>query len=192
MVTSQETETASQIATAAVINSNALIVNAFGYSVNLGSLMIILAILGIVWTFWRIQKSQRLDFADMLTKDGVKVSTTKVLQLIGGIAGTWVIIKTGSTGTLSFEIFAAYLTYVASIEGFSKFISAKYNYTEVSVKNANQEDAHRIPSTLDKDVINDAIREIDLTQNMAQQAEKTANSAVKTANKAKQTLSKGK
>ena len=114
--------------------NSALILNIFNYQINLASVLIVLCIFGIVYTFWKIQSAKRLDFADMLTKDGSKVSSTKVLQLVGGIVASWVIIKTGSTGALSIEMFAIYLAYVGSIEGWSKFISAKYNYSETSIK----------------------------------------------------------
>lgn len=114
--------------------NSALILNIFNYQINLASVLIVLCIFGIVYTFWKIQSAKRLDFADMLTKDGSKVSSTKVLQLVGGIVASWVIIKTGSTGALSVEMFAIYLAYVGSIEGWSKFISAKYNYSETSIK----------------------------------------------------------
>ena len=114
--------------------NSALILNIFNYQINLASVLIVLCIFGIVYTFWKIQSAKRLDFADMLTKDGSKVSSTKVLQLVGGIVASWVIIKTGSTGALSAEMFAIYLAYVGSIEGWSKFISAKYNYSETSIK----------------------------------------------------------
>ena len=117
--------------------NSALILNIFNYQINLASVLIVLCIFGIVYTFWKIQSAKRLDFADMLTKDGSKVSSTKVLQLVGGIVASWVIIKTGSTGALSAEMFAIYLAYVGSIEGWSKFISAKYNYSETSIKKAD-------------------------------------------------------
>ena len=116
--------------------NQALIVNAFGYTINLMTLAIIALFIGLLFMAWGIQKSGRLDFADMLTKDGRKVSATKVLQLLGGVSSTWFVVKTGLQGTLSVEIFAVYLTYCASIEGFSKFISAKYNYKETSVRDA--------------------------------------------------------
>lgn len=179
----------------AVINNNALIINAFGYSVNLGSLMIILAIIAIVWMFWRIQKSQRLDFADMLTKDGRKVSQTKVMQLVGGIAGTWVIIKTGMNGTLSSEIFGIYLMYVASIEGFSKFISAKYNYNEVAVKDAEKE-AQQVESDqaikIDPRQFDAAIGEIQEATAKSKVAVEAADDAAAATKKANNRLSKGK
>lgn len=90
--------------------------------------------LGIIFMlFWRIQLSKKLDFTDMLTKNGKSVSLTKVLQLIGGITSTWVIINLALSNTLSESIFGLYLAYVGSIEAYSKFIAARYNYSETSV-----------------------------------------------------------
>jgi hypothetical protein len=114
--------------------SGAMIITAFGFSINLISLLIILLIIGLVVLFIRIQLTDRLDFADMLTKNGKTVSLTKVLQLLGGTTATWVIIKLASTGTLGVEMFGVYLAYVGSIEGWSKFVSAKYGYKETSGK----------------------------------------------------------
>lgn len=191
-MTISETATAVAVAAERTINQNALIIEAFGYSLNLASLMIVLTILGIVWMFIRIQQSKRLDFADMLTKDGVKVSSTKVMQFIGGIAGTWVIIKTGINGTLSFEVFAVYLTYVASIEGFSKFISAKYNYDEISVADAQRK--KRVPTEtleIDANVFEDAVMEIESATAESKQAVQSAGDAVKSAKKAQRKLEKG-
>ena len=132
--------TAAEIATSAqtaVNNSNAMILNLWGYQLNLMSVLILGLIFGLFYLFYSIQKSQRLDFADMFTKDGRKVSSTKVLQFIAGIASTWFIIKTGLQGTLSAELFLIYLAFMASVEGFSKFVSAKYNYSETSVRDAS-------------------------------------------------------
>ncbi len=106
----------------------------FGMQVNLMGLAVALAIFGILFLFYRIQKSDKLDFADMITKDGTSVSLTKVLQLVGGICATWVIIKLTLTGGLTEAIFGLYLTYVGAIEGYSKFVAAKYGYKESSVK----------------------------------------------------------
>ena len=115
---------------------DAAVVSMFGFSINLISVAIFLVMFGLLIMFLRIQFSQKLDFADMLTKDGKAVSLTKVLQLIGGVTATWVIIKLTLSAALSAEIFGIYLMYVASIEGYSKFIAAKYNYQEKSVKDA--------------------------------------------------------
>lgn len=92
------------------------------------------AMLGIIFMlFWRIQRSKKLDFTDMLTKNGKSVSLTKVLQLIGGITSTWVIINLALSNALPESIFGLYLAYVGSIEAYSKFIAARYNYSETSV-----------------------------------------------------------
>lgn len=108
----------------------------FGYQLNMLSMLIFGIITGLLILFYRIQTTDKLEFADIITKDGKGVSLTKLLQLLGGLTGTWVIIKMTAQGGLSAEIFGVYLTYVASVEGFSKFISAKYNYSETSVKDA--------------------------------------------------------
>lgn len=113
--------------------AEAMQISLFGYDINLLSVMIILIIFGILYMFWRIQTSKKLDFTDMITKDGRTVSLTKVLQLVGGLTATWVLIKLTLTENLTEGILAIYLAYVASIEGYSKFISAKYRYNEQSV-----------------------------------------------------------
>lgn len=114
-----------------------MIITIFGTTINLMSVMIVLLILGIIVMFWRIHRSDKLDFTDMITKDGRTVSLTKVLQLIGGTTATWVVIKLAITGTLGADIFGIYLAYVASIEGFSKFMTAKYRYQEQSVRDTS-------------------------------------------------------
>lgn len=102
-------------------------------SISLATLTLYV-MLGIIFMlFWRIQQSKKLDFADMLTKNGKSVSLTKVLQLIGGITSTWVIINLALSNALPESIFGLYLAYVGSIEAYSKFIAARYNYSETSV-----------------------------------------------------------
>lgn len=115
---------------------SAAIITMFGYTINLVSVLIFAIIIGLFVLFVRIQMTDKLDFADMITKDGRAVSLTKVLQLVGGAVATWVIIKTTLMGNLGMDLFLVYLAYVASIEGFSKFIAARYQYSEMSVKDA--------------------------------------------------------
>jgi hypothetical protein len=118
-----------------VVNAGT-IVNLFGWNFNLATIGIMLALAGVLWLFYRIQKDEKLDFADLITKDGRTVSLTKVLQLIGGISGTWIVIKLTLTNGLTEAIFGLYLTYVGAIEGYSKFVAAKYGYNEKSVRDA--------------------------------------------------------
>ena len=116
-----------------------LVVNLFGYNMNVMAVTIALVVFFILVLFWRIQRSDKLDFADLITKDGRSVSLTKVLQLIGGMTATWIMIKLTLTGGLTEALFGLYLTYVGAIEGYSKFVAAKYNYNEKSVKDAPKE-----------------------------------------------------
>lgn len=111
-----------------------MVVPIFGYDVNLMAVAFALLAAGVLYLFWRIQRTDKLDFADMITKDGQAVSLTKVLQLIGGLTATWIMIKLTLTGGLTETILGIYLAYVGGIEGYSKFVAAKYNYKETSVK----------------------------------------------------------
>lgn len=101
-------------------------VHIFGFDVNVYACVLLIFFAVFLIALWRAQKAQRLDWLDMLTRDGTKVSTTKVLQLIGGVVGTWVIVQVTLRGELTWDLFAIYLAYVASIDGFSKFIMARY------------------------------------------------------------------
>lgn len=117
-----------------------LIVSLFGYDVNLMAVAFALLVIGILFLFYRIQKTDKLDFADMITKDGQAVSLTKVLQLVGGLTATWIMIKLTLTGGITESILGVYLMYVGGIEGYSKYVAAKYNYKEASVKGASKDD----------------------------------------------------
>lgn len=64
--------------------------------------------------------------ADLITRDGKHLSTTKILQLVGGIVGTFIVIKMTITGTMTWDIFAIYLAYAASVDGFTKVVNARY------------------------------------------------------------------
>lgn len=120
----------------AALSTSGTFVTLFGFSLNVMALIIFALLAAIIFMFYKIQLSEKLDFTDMLTKDGRAVSLTKVLQLIGGITGTWIMIKLTLTGGLTEALFGLYLTYVGAIEGYSKYVAAKYNYTETSVKDA--------------------------------------------------------
>jgi hypothetical protein len=127
---------AASAASATLISGAAVHLDVLGYQINIPTMMIMVLMFGIFILFWRIQRTKTLDFADMVTKDGRAVSLTKVLQLLGGATATWVIIKLTLTGALTETILGLYLTYVGAIEGYSKFVAAKYGYNETSVRDA--------------------------------------------------------
>lgn len=101
-------------------------VTLFGITFNVYALIILSLMCLFLFGIWRAHVAKQLDWTDMITRDGSKVSTTKVLQLIGGIVATWVVVKVTLQGVLTWDLFAIYLAYVASIDGFSKIIMAKY------------------------------------------------------------------
>lgn len=92
------------------------------------------SMLCIIAFLWRTQKSGKLDLTDILTKNGTSVSLTKVLQLIGGVTATWVIMHLTMSNALSESVFGLYLAYIGGVEGYSKFVAAKYKYDEKSVR----------------------------------------------------------
>lgn len=111
----------------------------FGYELNAMAFAFAILVSGLLWLFYRIQSSEKLDFADLITKDGRSVSLTKMLQLLGGLTATWVIVKLTLSNGLTESVFGLYLTYVGAIEGYSKFVAAKYGYSEKSVKDADKQ-----------------------------------------------------
>lgn len=117
--------TAASVPTASELHQASMI-DLFGMQVNAYALTIILMLFVFLFLLFKAQRARRLDWMDMITRDGTKVSTTKILQLIGGVVGTWIIIKVTIQGVLTWDLFAIYLGYVASVDGFSKLIMAKY------------------------------------------------------------------
>lgn len=72
-------------------------------------------------------KAQKLDFSDLITYPGNnKVSLTKFIQLVGGMVASWVVIKLAIQGTMTWDIFTAYLMYVGGVESYSKYLRSKY------------------------------------------------------------------
>ena len=72
-------------------------------------------------------KHSEVEWYDLITDKQDHISLTKVLNLMGGIIGSWVVVKLTLQDKLTWDIFIVYLSYCASIEGFSKYLSAKYN-----------------------------------------------------------------
>lgn len=105
---------------------NTSMVTIMGYTFNIYGALLGGLLLFFLGAFWRAVRKGHLDWTDMITRDGTKVSTTKILQLIGGIVGTWIMVQLTLQEKLTWDMFAIYLGYVASIDGFAKLILAKY------------------------------------------------------------------
>ena len=71
--------------------------------------------------------NRAIDWTGLVTAKGTNiVSLTKLIQLVGSVVGSWVVIKMTLQEKITWDIFSIYLAYTASVEGYSKFLSAKY------------------------------------------------------------------
>lgn len=94
---------------------------------DLMSLTIIILFMSFIVMFWRAQANGSLNWVDMLKKpNSQQISLTKVIQLVGGVVATWIMVKLTINDKMTWDLMAIYLAYVGSVEGFSKFITAKY------------------------------------------------------------------
>ncbi len=108
-------------------------VTLFGLTFNIYAAIIIVLLIIIAWAMIRANKDPNNEFewshlvTDVDQSTGrTKASATKILQLVGGAVGTFIVIKLTLQNNISFDIFGIYLAYVASIDGFSKFMTARY------------------------------------------------------------------
>jgi hypothetical protein len=108
-------------------------INIFGHEINVYATMLITAFILFIYAVYRANKDQTnvFEWTDMIT--GInqttgkrEASTSKLLQLVGGITATFIVVKLTIQGTINWDIFAVYLGYVASVDSFSRFILAKY------------------------------------------------------------------
>jgi hypothetical protein len=88
----------------------------------------------------RTHNEKIVNWADIVTAKGTNnVSLTKVIQLVGGIVSSWIVIKMTLQEKLTWDIFSIYLAYTASVEGYSKFLSAKYNLQNAMLANQTKD-----------------------------------------------------
>ena len=94
---------------------------------DLMSLSIVIMFMSFGVMFWRAQAKGQLNWVDMLKKPhSTQISLTKLIQLVGGVVATWIMVKLTINDKITWDLMAIYLAYVASVEGFSKFVTAKY------------------------------------------------------------------
>ena len=106
---------------------NSPLISLLGMTFNVyGIILLVLAII-FIFAYRDAAAKHGLNWTDMITRDGDKVSFSKILQMVGGVVGTWIVVQTTLAGTLTWDIFGIYLAYVASVDSFSKFITAKYS-----------------------------------------------------------------
>ena len=97
------------------------------------SLLITLIVVGI----WFASRNPycKFDWTDLILDPITrKASLTRVLQLIGGLTGTFVIVWHTLKLNLTAEMFAIYLAALGVSEGFSKWVQLKYKVKEESTE----------------------------------------------------------
>lgn len=72
------------------------------------------------------QRKKKINWIDLVSRDGKTLSASKILQLVGGVIASWVVVKLTLQEALSWDLFVVYLTYVASVDGFAKWVNARY------------------------------------------------------------------
>lgn len=90
------------------------------------SLLALLVVLA-AWLVFHLRKPEtRATPLDLITTpDTGRLSAAKVGQLVGLIVSTWVIITLTTKDSLSLDLFLCYLTYVAGVDLFGKFLRWK-------------------------------------------------------------------
>ena len=58
-----------------------------------------------------------------------RASISRVLNAVGGLTATWVIVAQQLSSRLSWEVFTAYLAYMAGVYGLNKFAEARAGVT---------------------------------------------------------------
>lgn len=114
-------------------------VELFGTTINVYAVLFLLLVVLVLYAIRKAQNDPKSDFdwTDLFTSvdqasGKTKASVSKILQIVGGITSTFIVVKLTFQNNIHFEIFATYLAYVASIEGFSKFMIAKYGVQDRS------------------------------------------------------------
>lgn len=104
----------------------------------------VLLLLFLFYGLWRLgnREDSSFDWEDLICNTDIvtgkkTASVTKILQLTGGVAATFVVVKLTLTNSLTWDIFVTYLAYVASIDGFSKYLMARYGVQKKDDKDEN-------------------------------------------------------
>ncbi len=96
---------------------------------NFGGFTILMMAIALLYAVYQSHNHNHLDWVDLVRSKGThSVSLTKFLQLIGGITGTWMVVYTTLHDKLTYDLLLVYLAYVGAIDGWSKFVSARYGF----------------------------------------------------------------
>jgi hypothetical protein len=94
--------------------------------IDLAALSLALVVFLLFLLLWQAGR-RGLSCLDLVTDKGSgKMSLAKVLNVVGGVGGTWVVLRMAMDKTLTAEIFFTWLLYCASIHVFSTYFGAKF------------------------------------------------------------------
>jgi hypothetical protein len=100
------------------------------YTFSASTLVISAFLIAVITLIIRAHRCGAIDWVGMITVDqnGKAVpSVTKILQLVGGFVGTWIVINLTLQKGITWDIFSIYLAYVAGVDGFEKVIMLKFS-----------------------------------------------------------------
>lgn len=97
-----------------------------GLQINLVTFSVFVLGAIVIGLFWQASR-KGLSCLDLITDKGSgKMSLTKVLNVLGGIVGTWTVMRMAIDKSLSWELFALFLAYCAGTHAFSTYLSARF------------------------------------------------------------------
>jgi hypothetical protein len=104
-------------------------------SIQLGSALtygylIAIVLLVIVLIKMSVSTSNKFHLIDTVSNTDGSASLTRMLQLIAGVTGTWVILQATAGKWLTVDIFGVYLAAMGISEGFTKWVNSKNQGTD--------------------------------------------------------------
>lgn len=94
-----------------------------------GATWFVIAILGFfIWLFMRANKDPNspVSWEDLIINDQTeRTSPYKLGYIVGVIVGTWIVITQADKGTLTFDIFGLYLSFLLGGAGWAAFMQMK-------------------------------------------------------------------
>lgn len=93
------------------------------FTFNIFAIVISVVVICLLLAFYNAHRANKINWVDLVSRDGTTLSLSKVLQLAGAVISSWIMIKLTLQDSLTAELLIVYLTYVASVDGFAKWIS---------------------------------------------------------------------
>lgn len=96
----------------------------FGQVLTYAYLFAVATFLFVLWKTSR-DDNNKFHWIDIVSGPDGSASLTRILQLVAGVTGTWVVVQATAGKWLNVDIFAVYLAAMGISEGFTKWIQSK-------------------------------------------------------------------